>query len=132
MSSKDLTFGFDARESIGVVGPSGSGKSSLLQLLLRLRPPSSGVVSVDGTDLWDVRAEDWAERVAFVPQEARLLDGTVADNIRFFRDLTDAQVEDAARAAHVHDDVVSWTDGYLTQVGDSGSRLSGVSDSGSR
>lgn len=121
----DLTVVLHPKESIGIVGPSGSGKSTLLQLLLRLRSPTSGRVAVDGTDLWELSAEDWSRRVAFVPQEARLLDGTVADNIRFYRELDDDAVERAARLAHIHDDVMSWADGYSTRVGDGGGRLSG-------
>jgi ATP-binding cassette subfamily B protein len=121
----ELSLRIERHEAVGVVGPSGSGKSTLLQLLLRLRPPTSGSITVDGLDLWEISAQAWSERVAFVPQEARLLDASVADNIRFFRDLSQAQLEQAAALAHIHDDIVSWPAGYDTPVGDSGNRISG-------
>ena len=121
----DLDVAFSRTESIGIVGPSGSGKSTLLQLLLRLRAPTTGNIFVDGEDIWDVSAEAWSRRVAFVPQEGRLLDDTVAENIRFYRDLSQEQVERAARAAHIHEEVLSWPDGYRTVVGDGGNRISG-------
>lgn len=121
----DLSIRIGRAESIGIVGPSGSGKSTLLQLLLRLRPPTSGTITVDGVDLWEISAEAWAERVAFVPQDARLLNGTVFDNIAFHRGLSRDQVEQAARLAHIHDEILTWPDGYQTHVGESGNRISG-------
>lgn len=127
---QDLHLTIGHFESIGVVGPSGSGKSTLIQLLLRLREPTGGSITVDDVDLWDVRAESWAARVAFVPQDARLLSATVSDNISFFRDLDQGTIERAARLAHIHDDVVSWPNGYETSVGESGNRISGGQPAG--
>lgn len=121
----DLSITIGRSEAVGVVGPSGSGKSTLLQLLLRLRAPTRGLITVDGVDLWEISAEAWSDRVAFVPQDARLLNGTVFDNIAFHRDLSTEQVEQAARLAHIHDEITSWPDGYQTQVGESGNRISG-------
>jgi ATP-binding cassette, subfamily B, bacterial len=122
---RDVSIEIGRYAAIGVVGPSGSGKSTLVQLLLRLRAPTSGSVTVDGVDLWDITAAAWAERVAFVPQDAALLHGTVSDNIAFFRDVSAEQVEQAAALAYIHDEILSWPEGYQTLVGESGNRLSG-------
>lgn len=122
----DVSFAIEPGEVIGVVGPSGSGKSTLVQLLLGLRQPQHGRVLVDGIDLVTVDRRRWAEQVAFVPQEALLFSGTVAENIRFFRPrVTDDDVRTAAHRAHIHDDIVAMPDGYETQVGERGGRLSG-------
>jgi ABC-type multidrug transport system fused ATPase/permease subunit len=120
-----VTLTIEPREAIGIVGPSGSGKSTLLQLLLRLRPPTAGTITADGIDIWEIAADDWSRRVAFVPQEARMLHATVAENIAFFRDVDHAEIVAAAKLAHIHDDVMSWPDGYDTHVGEAGGRISG-------
>jgi ABC-type multidrug transport system fused ATPase/permease subunit len=113
-------------EVIGLIGPSGSGKSTLVQLLLGLREPTTGSVLANGRDIHSLSKTEWARKVTFVPQEAHLVAGTVADNIRFFRDdITQEQIEHAARLANLHDDVAHWPEGYDRQVGENGSHLSG-------
>ena len=122
----DVSFTVAAGETVGIVGPSGAGKSTLVQLLVRLRPASEGAVLVNGADAWSFSPDDWCRRVAYLPQAPRLFGGTVADNIRFFRDgVGDAEVEAAARLAHVHDEIVAWPDGYRTPAGPRGGELSG-------
>jgi ABC-type multidrug transport system fused ATPase/permease subunit len=121
----DVCFEVAPGETVGVVGLSGAGKSTLVQLLLRLREPDGGVFRMDGVDVREIALADWQTRVAYVSQEPRLLGGTVADNIRYFRDaVDDAAIESAARMAHIHDDVVSWPGGYDHRVGQ---RLDAVS-----
>ena len=113
-------------EIIGIIGPSGSGKSTLVQLLLGLRNPTSGAVLSDGRDIRRLSRVEWARRVTFVPQEAHLIAGTVADNIRFLRaDITDDEIVRAAKLANLHDDVMAWPERYERQVGERGSHLSG-------
>jgi len=112
-------------QMLGVIGPSGAGKSTLIQLLLGLRSPTTGRYLVNGIDRDDVELDSWFARVAFVPQEPHLIGGSVAANIRFWRDLDDDAVERAARRAHVHEDVMAMAAGYDTDVGPRGSRLSG-------
>ena len=113
-------------EIIGIIGPSGSGKSTLVQLLLGLRDPTSGAVLSDGRDIRRLSRSEWARRVTFVPQEAHLIAGTVADNIRFLRDgITDDEIVRAAELANLHDDVMAWPERYERQVGERGSHLSG-------
>jgi ABC-type multidrug transport system fused ATPase/permease subunit len=113
-------------EVVGIIGPSGSGKSTLVQLLLALRTPTSGTVLADGRDIRVLARTEWARKVTFVPQQAHLIAGTVADNIRFLRvDVSHDDVERAARLANLHDDVTAFPDGYRREVGEQGSHLSG-------
>jgi ABC-type multidrug transport system fused ATPase/permease subunit len=113
-------------EVVGIIGPSGSGKSTLVQLLLALRDPTSGTVLAHGRDIRVLARAEWARKVTFVPQKAHLIAGTVADNIRFLRsDVSDDDIERAARLANLHDDVAAFPDGYQREVGEQGSHLSG-------
>ncbi|WP_240645905.1 ABC transporter ATP-binding protein [Georgenia sp. SYP-B2076] len=121
-----LTFRVRRGEAIGIAGPSGAGKSSLVQLLLRLRTPTTGRLEVNGRDAQVFRREEWQRRVAYVPQTPQLIWGTVADNIRFYRpELTDEDVETAARRAQIHDEILSWPQGYDTVVGQRAAAVSG-------
>ena len=123
---RNLNFQLREREVVGVVGPSGSGKSTMVQLLLGLREPTVGRVTAAGREVASIDAHDWARVVTFVPQVPRLVAGTVAENIRFFRDgVSEGDIIAAARLANLHDDVISWPDGYQHEVGEGGSRLSG-------
>jgi ATP-binding cassette, subfamily B, bacterial len=120
-------IGFDVRggEAIGIVGPSGAGKSTIVQLLLRLRDPGSGRYLIDGRDAASFSAEDWHRQVSYVPQEPRLLHATVAENVRFFRDIPLEEVERAARLARIHDDIMTWPGGYEATVGPRADAVSG-------
>ena len=94
--------------------------------MLRLRQPTSGAVLADGVDARDISLDAWSRQFSFVPQDPALFSGSVAENIRFFRaDVDDTAIEQASRLAHLHDDVVSWPNGYETQVGGRGHQLSG-------
>jgi ATP-binding cassette, subfamily B, bacterial len=116
----------DPREVIGVIGPSGSGKSTLVQLLLGLREPTDGLVLSEGRDIRVLSRTEWARKVTFVPQEAHLIAGTIGDNIRFLRDdVSQDDIEQAARLANLHEDVTAFPEGYDRQVGERGSHLSG-------
>jgi ABC-type multidrug transport system fused ATPase/permease subunit len=121
-----IDFTIEPCEVVGVVGPSGSGKSTLVQLLLGLREPTTGAVAADGRDIRGFSKREWARKVTFVPQEAHLIAGTVAENIRFLRDdVTQEMIEEAARLANLHEDVAGFAEGYERQVGERGSHLSG-------
>jgi ATP-binding cassette, subfamily B, bacterial len=113
----ELSFDVERGETIGIIGPSGAGKSTLAQLLLRLREPTNGSYLVNGEPARELRRTDWTSRVAYVPQSPQLFYGAVADNISFLRELDDGAIERAARLARIHDDIVSWSDGYDTIVG---------------
>lgn len=122
----DVSFSAASGESIGIVGPSGAGKSTLIQLLLRLRVPDSGSIYVSGMDLTSLDLGDWYRKVAFVPQEPRTVPGSIAENIRFFRqDLTEEQVARAVQLAHLDRDIARMPLGMDTPVGERGGKLSG-------
>jgi ABC-type multidrug transport system fused ATPase/permease subunit len=121
----EITFAVAKGEAIGIVGPSGAGKSTLVQLLLRLRTADAGRYLVNGIPAEDVADVDWHSRVAYVPQESRLLHTSVRDNIRYYRAIDDAEVERAARLARVHEDIVTWANGYDTIVGPRADAVSG-------
>jgi ABC-type multidrug transport system fused ATPase/permease subunit len=123
---EDLTFKIEPGEVIGIIGPSGGGKSTLVQLLLGLREPDHGHVKVGDVDLSDVDREQWTAKVAFVPQDPLLITGTVAENIRMWRDqITDDQIVAAARAAHVLAEIEALPDGFDSDLGERGQKLSG-------
>ena len=121
-----VSLRMDRGDVVGLVGPSGSGKSTLIQVLLRLRPPTSGEYRINGIDANALLLDDWYRVLAVVPQQPRLFEGTVADNIRFFRDgVSDADIEAAAHRAHVHDEIMEWPKGYDTVLHGVGSGVSG-------
>ena len=121
----DISFQVDRGEAIGIVGPSGAGKSTLVQILLRLRTPGNGRYMVNDLSAELLAREDWQRLVAYVPQDPRLIHASVAENIRYFRDLDDDAVQRAARLARIHDDIVGWADGYNTIVGPRADAVSG-------
>jgi ATP-binding cassette, subfamily B, bacterial len=112
-------------ETIGVVGPSGAGKSTLVQILLRLRQPDGGAYMVNGARAEEFAAEDWHREVAYVPQDPQLIHASVADNIRYFRDIDDRMVERAAALARIDEDIRSWSDGFETKIGPRADSISG-------
>lgn len=120
-----ISFTVNAGETIGIVGPSGAGKSTLMNLLVRLYDPHEGSVKFDNVNLKDVRLSDIYDLVAMVAQEPFLFSATVRENIRCGRpDATDAEVEQAARAACIHDEIVVMSSGYDTAVGIGGQEVS--------
>lgn len=123
---KEITAQIEPCEVVGVIGPSGGGKSTLVQLLLGLREPLSGRILADGRDIGELSRAEWVRKVTFVPQHPRAISGTIADNIRFFRDdVDDDAIERAAKLAHLHADVMGFADRYERQVGSEGGQLSG-------
>ncbi|HSQ82191.1 MAG TPA: thiol reductant ABC exporter subunit CydC [Casimicrobiaceae bacterium] len=111
---------------IAVVGPSGAGKSSIVRLLLRFREYQEGAVHFGGHDLRSYRGEDLRARIAVVAQDTWLFDTTILDNLRIANPrASDADVFRAARAAQIHDFIVSLPEGYRTCVGEAGIKVSG-------
>ncbi|MEU2549562.1 ABC transporter ATP-binding protein [Streptomyces roseolus] len=120
----DLTV--PAGGSLAVVGPTGSGKSTLGYLVPRLYDVTDGRVTLDGVDVRDLGFDTLAGAIGLVSQETYLFHASVADNLRFAKpDATDEEIEAAARAAQIHDHIASLPDGYDTLVGERGHRFSG-------
>jgi ATP-binding cassette, subfamily B, bacterial len=113
-------------ETVALVGPSGAGKTTILQLLLRFYDPQSGRVAIDGVDLREMARATFRRAIALVPQDPVIFAATARENIRFGRpEATDAEVEAAARAAAAHDFLAALPEGYDTYVGERGVMLSG-------
>jgi subfamily B ATP-binding cassette protein MsbA len=122
----DLSATIAAGEIVALVGPSGAGKTTIVNLVPRFYEPQSGTITLDGTDLRRLHLGALRNAIAIVPQEAMLFSGTVAENIRYGRlDATQAEVEAAAREANAEEFILDLPLGYETPVGDRGMRLSG-------
>jgi ATP-binding cassette subfamily B protein len=121
-----VTVDVPAGTRLGVVGETGSGKTTLGYIAARLYDVNDGAVKIDGTDVRDATFESLAATVGVVSQETYLFHASIRDNLRFARpDATDDEIEDAARAAQIHDLVASLPEGYDTEVGERGYRFSG-------
>ena len=121
-----LSFSVAAGEKIGIVGPSGSGKSSVARLLLRLFDPQSGGIRIGGRDLRGLDAETLRSHIAVVHQDTYLFHGTVEDNLRLGRpDANWDEIETAAHDANAHDFIMALPQGYQTMLGERGVNLSG-------
>lgn len=113
-------------ETVALVGPSGAGKTTVFQLLMRFYDPQSGAISIDGLRLPDVDPADLRRRIAIVTQETLIFSGTVRDNIRYGRsDARDGEIVEAAKAAQAHAFIERLPQGYDTQLGERGTTLSG-------
>ena len=124
LQSLDLRVG--PGQMVAVVGPSGSGKSTIGRLLFRFYDVQHGAIKIDGQDLRDVTQDSVHEAIGIVPQDTVLFNDTIGYNIAYGRaGATQEQVEEAARAAKIHDFVVSLPEGYATTVGERGLKLSG-------
>ena len=122
---EDVSCEVTAGETLGIAGPSGAGKTTLLNLIARFYDPSSGTVRLDGRDIRELRLADVHRQIALVAQDPFLFASSIRDNIRCGRaDATDAEVEHAARAAEIHDEILAMPDGYDTLVGHAGRALS--------
>ena len=122
----DVSFEIPAGKTVAVVGPSGSGKSTLARLLYRFYDVHAGKILIAGQDIRTVTQASVRRAIGIVPQDTVLFNDTVAYNIRYGKpDASDAEVEQAARAAHIHDFIMSTPKGYATMVGERGLKLSG-------
>lgn len=123
---RDVSFIAEPGSTVALVGPSGAGKTTLINMAARLYDPTSGAVLVDGRDIRGVTLDSLREHIAVVTQESFLFHGTIGDNLRFAReDATQAEIEEACRQAYIHDTIAALPDGYDTVVGERGYRLSG-------
>jgi len=123
---EDINLTAEAGQTVAILGATGAGKTSLVNLIPRFYDPTSGRILIDGHDLRGLQQASLLERIGVVPQETVLFSGSVADNIRYGRpDASDEQVVAAARAAQAHDFILDLPDGYGTRVEQRGVNLSG-------
>jgi len=123
---QEVSFEVLPGQRIGIVGPSGTGKTTILNLMLRLYDPQEGVISLDGHDLRRLQQQAFRRHIALVTQEPFLFNDTVRHNILFGRlDATDEEIETAARLANAHEFICDLPNGYDTLVGERGVKLSG-------
>ena len=111
---------------VALAGPTGVGKTTLTQLISRFYEPDSGCSRIDGQDIQDVTLDSLRKNISPVLQDTFLFNGTIEENIGYARpDATREEIEEAAKAADIHEDILLMPDGYKTQVGERGLRLSG-------
>ncbi len=123
---KGVTLDVPAGQTVAVVGPSGSGKSTIGRLLFRFYDVRGGAVTIDGQDIREVTLDSLHGAIGVVPQDTVLFNDTIGYNIAYGRGgVSQAEIEDAARAAQIHDFIASLPRGYDTQVGERGLKLSG-------
>ncbi len=123
---RDMTLDFPAGKTTALVGPSGGGKSTILNLILRLYDPQEGIIQIDGVDIKTASFASLREKISYVGQDTFLFSNTVAENIRIARpDATDEEVVEAARVAHADEFIRDLPNGYETKIGENGAFLSG-------
>ena len=122
----DISFHAKPGQLVALVGPSGAGKTTLTYLIPRLYDPNQGVILLDGHDLRDLKLESLAEQIGMVTQETYLFHDTIRTNLLYSRlDATQAELENACKAANIHHFISELPEGYDTVVGERGYRLSG-------
>ena len=123
---KDVSLSIPSGKSVGVTGATGSGKTTLFQLLTRVEEPPENTMFIDGVDVRHIKKESLREGVIYVPQETTVFSGTVRDNISFMNpEITDSDIEDAARIAEIYDEIIDFPGGFDARVGERGLSLSG-------
>ena len=123
---KNVSFNANPGETIALLGATGSGKTTIINLLPRFYDPSEGKITIDDHDLRDVKLESLRSKIGIVLQETTLFSGSIRDNIAFGKpDASQTEIEAAAKAAQAHDFITSFPDGYNTHVGERGTTLSG-------
>jgi len=121
-----LSFEIEKGAMIGIIGPSGAGKTTIADLLLRLLQPKEGQIMLDNTDIRDIKLKEWRSTIGYVPQEVFLLNSTVESNIKFHdNSIPHEEVVAAAKLANIYDTINNLPDGFKTEVGERGVKLSG-------
>lgn len=123
---KNIDFAVKANETVAVLGETGSGKSTLFQLIPKLYEPTKGTVRIDGTSVTAWQVQKLRRQIGYVPQAVRLFSGTIRENIAWgFPEASAEEIEAVAKVAQIHEAIVRLPDGYDTIVGQQGVNLSG-------
>lgn len=122
---KNINLKIQKGKTVALVGPSGGGKSTLVDLVPRFHDPKSGAIKIDGVDIRDYTMESVRQKMGIVTQEAILFNDTISNNIAFGTNATKEDIEKAAKIANAHDFIVASENGYETNIGDRGNKLSG-------
>lgn len=121
-----ISFSIQKGMSVGIIGPSGGGKTTTADLLLRFLTPDAGAIYLDDRNIQDIALRDWRHRIGYVPQEVFLLNDTIENNIKFYNDsMTHDEVIAAAQMANIYDTIRELPNGFQTDVGERGLKLSG-------
>ncbi len=122
----NISLNIQKGQTIGIAGPTGGGKTTLIKLLLRLYDVKSGKIAIEGVDLKNLSLKNLRQNIGFVSQEVYLFHGSIQENIAYgMPDATDTEIIDAAKKAQLHDFIATLPDGYATIVGERGIKLSG-------
>ena len=122
----NFSFKINKGETLAILGNTGAGKSSIINLVARLYDPQDGKVLIDQTDIKDLNLDSVRQNIGFVPQESFLFSDTIKNNIKFGdENATDEEIEEAAKNAYIHHNIIDFNDGYDTFVGERGVTLSG-------
>jgi ATP-binding cassette subfamily B protein len=123
---KNLSFSLERRRKTAIVGLSGAGKTTIINLLLKLYRPDKGAIKIDEEDILELSNKTYLSIIGYVSQETFIFNASFKENIKFgMENCTDEMIEEAARLANAHDFIVGTQQGYDTVVGDSGVKLSG-------
>jgi ATP-binding cassette subfamily B protein len=123
---QDINLTIEPGATVGIIGRTGSGKTTLIKLLMRMYDPPEGTVFIGETDIRRASLDSLRDQIAYVPQDGFLFSTTIRDNIAFARrDASREEIEDAARQARIYDNIVRFPDGFLTRLGERGLTLSG-------
>lgn len=122
----DISFNIKKGEMVGLIGPSGAGKTTIADLILRLLTPASGKILLDKKNIADINIKEWRKNIGYVSQDIFLMNDTIANNIKFYNNsITDKEAEEAAKMANIYDFIASCPDKMDTVIGERGVKLSG-------
>jgi ABC-type multidrug transport system fused ATPase/permease subunit len=120
-----VNFSISRGEMVGLIGPSGAGKTTIVDLVLRLFNPTSGEILLDGKNIRKIKLKDWRKNIGYVSQDIFLINDTIANNIKFYDDsISDKEIEEAAKSANIYDFIQNCPEKFETNIGERGIMLS--------
>jgi len=123
---KNINIEIKKGEMIGLIGSSGSGKTTLVDLILRLLKPTSGAIKIDGENINEMDIKNWRKSIGYISQDMFLINDTIENNIRFYDEsISKESIVEASKKANIYDTIISFPNGFATQIGERGIMLSG-------